>query len=158
MHRISSLAITTSLLLIDRLTKFWAGTTLDLGVPRPIIGNAIRWTRVHNAGGAFGIFQQNGTLFLLVSAIVSALLLGFLLFTKGKSALLRVGVSIVLAGAIGNLIDRAAQGYVLDFFEIRGFPVFNVADSCITIGAALIIIHVLFGGERDRSSQQADRP
>ena len=59
--------------------------------------------------------------------------------------------------ALGNLIDRLLYGFVLDFFEIRGFPVFNLADACITLGAGLIILHVLIGGDRDRARRQVDR-
>jgi len=157
MHRLPYFAITTVLLLLDRLSKFWAAGALDLGIPQPLIGNVIRLTRVHNAGGAFGIFQQNGTLFLIVSALVSLGMIGVLLFSGIRDRLLRIGLSVVLAGALGNLIDRVANGYVLDFFEIRGFPVFNVADACITVGAVLVIAYVLFGGERDRTGRQADR-
>ena len=147
---------TALLILCDRLTKAWALGALDLGQPRPLIGNVIRLTRVHNIGGAFGIFPGSGTLFIIVSAVIAVGIAVLLLSRHARSWLLRLGLCIVLAGAIGNLIDRIAYGYVLDFFEFRGFPVFNLADSCITVGAILIIIYVLFGGERDRSSRQAD--
>jgi len=150
------LAPTAVLILFDRLTKLWALNSLALGQPRPLIGNAIRLTRVHNIGGAFGIFPGSGTLFVVVSALIALVIIGLLLSRRLESWLLRLGLSVVLAGAIGNLIDRVAYGYVLDFFELRGFPVFNLADSCVTVGAILIIIYVLFGGERDRSTRQAD--
>jgi len=67
--------------------------------------------------------------------------------------LIKTGMAFVLAGAVGNLIDRIHWGYVLDFFEIRGFPIFNVADACITLGAVLIILSILFGGERHQSER-----
>jgi signal peptidase II len=69
------------------------------------------------------------------------------------SKLIKTGMAFVLAGALGNLIDRIHWGYVLDFFEIRGFPIFNVADSCITLGAVFIILSILFGGERHQSKR-----
>jgi len=154
--RILPFAPTTLLILFDRLTKLWALHALSLGHPQPLIGNTIRLTRVHNIGGAFGIFPGSGTLFIVVSAIIAIVITGLLLSKRAESWLLRLGLSIVLAGAVGNLIDRVFYGYVLDFFEIRGFPVFNLADSCVTVGAILIIIYVLFGGDRDRSTRQAD--
>ncbi|MBU0595124.1 signal peptidase II [Candidatus Bipolaricaulota bacterium] len=157
MDRIPYLSLTSALILLDRLAKWWAGHTLAYGRPQPLIGQAIRLTRVHNVGGAFGLFPGSGILFLAVSAIMSLVLIFLIATRRVHGVLSRIGVSIVLAGAIGNLIDRLMYGFVLDFFEIRGFPVFNLADACISVGAALIIIAVLFGGGRDRSEREADR-
>ncbi len=157
MDRIPYLFLTSALILLDRLAKWWASTALDVGRPVPLIGQAIRLTRVHNAGGAFGIFPGNGEIFLAVSGLISLVLLAVLLVGRVRGRLVRFGMSIVLAGAVGNLIDRLLYGYVLDFFEIRGFPVFNLADACITVGAGLIILDVLIGGGRHRSRRQADR-
>jgi signal peptidase II len=67
------------------------------------------------------------------------------------------GLALLLGGAVGNLIDRLAYGYVLDFLEIRGLFVNNFADVCVSVGTALVFIHVLFGGEKDRTTQEADR-
>jgi len=133
---------------LDRLTKWWAVSNLKLGEAHPLLGEAIRLTRVHNVGGAFGAFPGSGGVFIGVSMAVSAILVGVLVFRRDLSILLKVGIAVVLAGAIGNLIDRLVTGYVLDFFEIHGFPVFNLADACVTIGAGLIIVYVLFGGGR----------
>jgi len=151
------LSLTLVLLIIDRLLKWWASTSLEFAVPRNLIGNVIRLTRVHNVGGAFGLFPGGSTVFLVVSSIVAAVLFLILLTMHIDSRLIRAGMACVLAGAVGNLIDRIMWGYVLDFFEIRGFPIFNVADACITIGAGLIILAVLLGGERHRSRRKADR-
>jgi signal peptidase II len=157
MDRLSWLLPTAALVAVDRWTKAWAANALVIGKPVPLVGQSIRLTRVHNPGGVFGVFPGNGHVFVIVSLIVAVALLFLLLYPRRRSAFLRVGLATVLAGAIGNLIDRLATGYVLDFFEIRGFPVFNLADACVTVGAGLIIIHVLFGGERHRPRQQADR-
>jgi len=157
MDRIAYLVLSLVLILLDRLSKGWAEASLVLGQPTPLLGQGIRLTRVHNVGGAFGIFPGNGELFLAVSVGVSAVLLALLLSARVRKPLARFGTAVVLAGAVGNLIDRFALGYVLDFFEIRGFPVFNLADACITVGAGLIILHVLLGGERHRLRREADR-
>ena len=157
MARMRYLSLTLVLLIIDRLLKWWASTSLEFAVPRNLIGNVIRLTRVHNVGGAFGLFPGGSTVFLIVSSIVAAVLFLILLTMHIDSRLIRAGMACVLAGAVGNLIDRIMWGYVLDFFEIRGFPIFNVADACITIGAGLIILAVLLGGERHRSRRKADR-
>jgi len=156
MRRIPWLSLSAVLVLLDRVTKWWALRSLPLEQPQNLIGNSIRLTRVHNVGGAFGVFPGSGSLFIGVSVAISIILLVLLLSGRLRGWLLQTGVSIVLAGALGNLIDRLTYGYVLDFFEIRGFPIFNLADTCITIGAILIVIPILFGGERDRSSRKTD--
>ena len=158
MDRLRWLLPTAVLLLFDRLLKLWAACALDLGRPTPLLGNAVRLTRVHNTGGAFGLFPGTPAVFIAVSAVIAAALFVFLLSRWANDWLSKLGASILLAGAAGNLIDRATHGYVVDFFEIRGFPIFNLADACVTVGAVLIIAHVLFGGERHRSRRQADRP
>jgi len=135
----------------DRLTKVWAVSHLPLAVPQPLIGNAIRLTYVRNTGGVFGLLPGNSAAFIAASAVVSVALVVLLLLRRVRGAWLRAGLSVILAGAIGNLIDRAVYGYVIDFFEIRGFPIFNLADSCITVGALLVIVVVLWGGDRHRS-------
>ena len=157
MARSRYFSLTLILLIIDRLTKWWISTTLDRGVPNNLIGNVIRLTRVHNDGGAFGIFPGGGIVFLVVSGVVSLILFLILLTMQIDSRLIRTGMAFVLAGALGNLVDRIQWGYVLDFFEIRGFPIFNVADACITVGAVFIVLAILFGGERNRSEGEADR-
>lgn len=147
------LVLALVLLAVDQATKWWVATTLTFGQPNNLIGDVIRLTRVHNDGGAFGIFQGAGTIFLIVSSVVSVILLLILLTMTIDSRLIKTGMAFVLAGAVGNLIDRFHWGYVLDFFEIRGFPIFNVADACISVGAVFIILSILFGGERHRSER-----
>ncbi len=138
---------------LDRLTKGWAASTLIRSEPRPFLGHVIRLTRVHNVGGAFGIFPGNGTLFIVVSSVVAIGLFVYLLVADLRGKLLNAGLALVLAGAIGNLIDRLHYGYVLDFFEVRGFSIFNLADACITVGVGLILVHTFLGGERDRATR-----
>jgi signal peptidase II len=157
MRKLFPFLVAGSIVGLDRLLKGWAMNTLPLGVPRPLIGDVIRLTRVHNVGGAFGIFQQNGLLFLVVSALVGCGLIALLAARPPRGVWAPLGLSIILGGAIGNLIDRLTYGPVIDFFEIRGFPVFNLADACVTVGTGLVLIHMLFGGDRHRSRGQADR-
>ena len=153
MKRLPFFLLTVALVVFDQLAKLWAARNLILGNPQPLIGSAVRLTRVHNAGGAFGIFPGNGEVFVAVSVVISLVLAALLLSRRLTSPVLRSGLAIILAGAIGNLIDRLIHGYVLDFFEIRGFPVFNVADACVTVGAMAVIYHVLFA-----SAHRGDRP
>jgi signal peptidase II len=157
MVRIRYFSLTVLLLVIDRLTKLWAHAHLQLAEPHRVLGNFVYFIRVHNEGGAFGIFPGGGLVFLIVSSIVSFILFVILLTMHIDSKLIQAGMAVVLAGALGNLIDRIQWGYVLDFFQIRGFAIINVADACITVGAGLIILSILLGGEHHRSERKADR-
>jgi len=141
------------LLALDRFTKAWASTTLALGDPHPLIGNAIRLTHVHNSGGAFGVLARVPGLFVAVSILIALAAAVTFLVLRGRRAFLRLALVFVFVGAVGNLVDRLTLGYVVDFFEIVGFPVFNVADSCVTIGAVLLVLYALFGGERRSTSR-----
>ncbi len=157
MRRLVYLLLAGILVGADRLLKAWAAHSLVLGESRPLWGNVFRLTRMHNVGGAFGIFPGSGLLFLAVSALVSVVLFVLLVLGKPRGWFLRTGLTLVLAGAVGNLIDRLQFGYVLDFFEVRGFSIFNLADSCVTVGVVIILLHALFGGEKDRASRATDR-
>jgi signal peptidase II len=140
------------LLLADRITKAWATNSLALGDPHPLLGNAIRLTRVHNTGGAFGVLAARPALFIAVSMVIAVAAVVVFVVLRGRRPLLRLSLVLVFVGAVGNVIDRLSVGYVVDFFEIVGFPVFNVADSCVTVGAILLVVYALVGGGRPSTS------
>jgi len=146
MNRIRAFLITGAVIAVDRVFKAWITSWLPLATPRPLIGNTLRLTRVHNVGGAFGVFPGSGILFIVVSSLAVCVLTFLLIARRGTGTLSTLGMSMVLGGAAGNLIDRLAFGYVIDFFELRGFPVINVADASISIGAALIVLAMLLQG------------
>jgi len=156
MNRVPYLTLAGFAVGLDRLLKWWAITNLSLAESRPLIGETIRLTRVHNHGGALGIFPGNGTLFVVASSIVALIVLFFIARGRYHSRLLNTGLALVLGGAVGNLIDRLLYGYVLDFLEVRGLFVNNLADVCVTVGIGLIVIHTFFGGDEDRSSRSVD--
>ncbi len=149
------LTLAGALLALDRITKAWAARTLTVGDPQPLIGDAIRLTRVHNTGGAFGVLAGSPILFIVISSVISVTVVVAFLVLRGRRPLLRSALVLVFVGAVGNLVDRLSAGYVIDFFEIVGFPVFNVADSCITLGAALIVLYALVGGGRPSTSPES---
>lgn len=148
MNRVTSFAIAALCMGVDRLLKWWVKGSIALNESRPLIGQNIRLTRVHNAGGAMGILPGGSTVFLVVSLVVSLAIAVLLLMRKDESRLMSTGLGLLLGGAVGNVIDRLAYGYVLDFLEIKGLFVNNLADVCVSVGTALIIAHVIFGGER----------
>lgn len=145
MRSLRPLLLTATVLALDQGTKAWAVRSLVIGNPRPLLGNLLRLTRVHNPGGAFGLFPQHTGAFIAVSAAV-VLVLGAVLFVGRWHGVSRVGSALLLGGAVGNLVDRLRWGYVLDFLEVSGLPVFNLADTAIVVGAGLLALSLLAGG------------
>ena len=127
--------IVTSVIFLDQLTKFLALRFLQLNTPVPLIKNFLNLTLVHNRGAAFGFFQNQLLLFVLVSLFAIGLILYNL---KTNSIILKLSLSLILGGAIGNLVDRLRFGFVVDFLDLRIWPVFNIADSVITIAALVL--------------------
>ena len=135
--------IVTSVILLDQTTKFLALRFLQLNTPVPLIKNFLNLTLVHNRGAAFGLFQNQQFLFVLVSFFAIGLIL-YNLKNKTNSIILKLSLSLILGGCVGNLIDRLRFGFVVDFLDLRIWPVFNIADSVITIAAVLLIWELLF--------------
>ncbi len=137
-----SLLTTFSVVLIDRITKVFFSDLLFYGESLPIISNVLHMTLIHNTGIAFGLFKDQGIVFIIIPVIAIVLLVfNIQYYRQNNEALSRVYIvafSLILGGAIGNLIDRIAFGYVIDFIDFRVWPVFNIADSAITIGAVMI--------------------
>ena len=139
---------TALIIAADQLTKWWASTTFPLNGQGQYVTLGFYFTYVKNTGAAFGILQ-NGTLVLgILSAVVSACLFIYLLRDRTTPLIQRTALTLILGGAIGNMIDRFRLGYVIDFIHFNvgnfSFPVFNVADSCVVIGAGLLLITSLF--------------
>lgn len=138
-----SLAIVSSVVGLDRLSKIFFSHLLSLGESWVIFRNVLHMTLVHNTGIAFGMFKNQGVVFIIIPLILIALLVyNFYHYKYNNEKLSRiyvVAVSLIIAGAIGNLVDRILYGYVIDFIDFRIWPVFNIADSAITIGACLLL-------------------
>ena len=132
-------------LFFDQFTKFLVFKNLTLNQSIPVINNIFHLTLVFNKGAAFGIFKNYTFLFIGASLLI-IIFIGFS-FKKRYHALkinlLNLSMALILSGAIGNLIDRVRFGYVIDFLDFRIWPVFNIADSLITIGAILLAYSVL---------------
>lgn len=127
---------------LDQLTKALALKKLEPGVSIPLIKNIFHLTLVGNTGSAFGLFKNSTIIFIVVTLIAVIVILRYL-FTKRVDTLARFSLFLILGGATGNLIDRLRFGYVVDFLDFRIWPVFNIADSAITIGAVLIGYSIL---------------
>ena len=139
-----SLITITVVVFTDRFLKIYFSKTLDMGESWPVIRNVLHMTLVHNTGIAFGLFKNQGIVFIIIP-MIAIILLAFNIYyyrsnKENLSRMYIVAFSLILGGAIGNLIDRITFGYVIDFIDFRIWPVFNVADSAITIGAGIILL------------------
>ncbi len=129
----------------DRLTKNFALILKD-GSSRTFIKNVIDFVYLENRGAAFGIMQNARAVFIVITVAVLVGVAAYIFVKKPKNKLLLSSLGLIAGGAVGNLIDRIMQGYVVDFIEttFMDFPVFNVADICVCIGVALLILYMLF--------------
>ena len=137
-----STATVLSVIVFDRLTKIFFSGRLSLGESIPVIKNIFHFSLVHNTGIAFGMFKDGGIVFIIIP-IIAIIFIFFNIYLhrqhKEMGWLLVVAFSLILGGALGNLIDRLIFGYVIDFIDFRIWPVFNIADSAITIGTVIIL-------------------
>jgi signal peptidase II len=127
--------------LSDRILKMLVFENFSLGNSYPVLSDVLHITPVHNSGIAFGLFGNlDNIVFVCVAFFALSLMLYFLIVKKPKSILLILSISLIFSGAAGNLTDRIIYGYVFDFIDLKVWPVFNIADSAITIGAGLILV------------------
>ena len=128
----------------DQVSKYFILENLSLGESAPVIASVFHLTSVRNTGIAFGLFQQHP---IYLTAIISVCVLVLIFFSRRLcrgSSLEKIAYGLILGGAVGNLVDRARFGWVVDFLDFRIWPVFNIADSGITIGVALFAWQILF--------------
>lgn len=123
----------------DQLTKLLVASQLAPGESLPLIPPALYLTCVRNTGAAFGLFKGQQLLFIGLAALVMAWMIRELLAKPSLPAPSIWACALILGGAAGNLLDRARFGYVVDFIDLRIWPVFNIGDSAITIGVALLL-------------------
>jgi len=127
---------------IDQYTKHLVAAHFFPGESRILVNHVLWLTYVQNEHGAFGLFGSHP---LVLAALASLVLVSFFLWYRNERGgwATHVAFALILGGAVGNIVDRVRLSYVVDFFDLRWFPVFNVADSCITIGVALLLIRML---------------
>lgn len=137
LHRLTRTAC--AVLLLDQLTKFAVQRAFAPGESLPALPPLLSLTYVQNTGAAFGLFKGQRVLFILLAAGIAAWILREALAAPAQSRSAAWGFALVLGGSAGNLIDRLRFGYVVDFLDFHVWPVFNVADSAITVGVALLL-------------------
>jgi signal peptidase II len=147
------LPLTAGVLFLDQVSKSAVSSSLKMHEIKPIIHGLLNLTRVHNTGAAFGLLAGQPSIlrtffFLGVSLLAMGVVFWMLFRLPPEHKVEHVALSLIFGGALGNVIDRARLGEVIDFIDVyyRSFhwPAFNVADSAITIGVMLLLYRVLF--------------
>ena len=130
----------------DQVVKMCIVNNFSLHEGMEFIKGIVSILYVRNTGAAWGMFEGKMFFFYLITAVAVGTLLYLMFKEKGKSKLLLTAYSLILAGAVGNFIDRIRLGYVVDMFkfEFIDFPIFNVADICLTIGVIFLFYYVIF--------------
>ncbi|MFA5409647.1 MAG: signal peptidase II [Bacilli bacterium] len=142
---------------IDQLVKVLVMTSSVGNISVPVVDNFFSLTYVENSGAAWGIFSGSRWFLIIISILSLYAIVKYFLLDIRVTRVEFVAYSLLLGGIIGNLIDRIVYGYVIDYADFRfgtyQFPVFNLADSAIVIGACLVIIHLIRNAIKQRSKK-----
>ncbi len=141
------LVISAALVALDQISKYLVVLYLPREAQIKVIPYLFNFTYVENRGAAWGMMADSRWIFIIVSAVAISVLAVLLLYAAKSKKFFVASLVLIFAGGIGNMIDRIANGYVVDFIQFdffQKFPVFNVADSYVTIGGAMLIIYMLF--------------
>jgi signal peptidase II len=139
-------SIAGSMILLDQFTKGWVRTNVPSGsifMPDFWLTPFARIMNWHNSGAALGLFQGAGSIITILSFVVSIAIIYYFPQIPAREWAMRLSMSLLLGGAIGNVLDRLFHGYVTDFISIWRLPVFNIADLCITSGVVILAFGML---------------
>lgn len=157
--------LVAALVALDQLVKYLVVQQIPLGEHVPFLPHLLDLTYVENTGAAFSMFSQHTWVLTLISLVLSVVLAVGVFKPLFRHPFGRTALALLLAGAVGNLIDRALQGYVVDMFHVlfMEFAVFNVADICVVVGGFAAVIYYLFfyekleGGPKEPENSQEGR-
>jgi len=146
------LVLIAGIIAIDQFTKYLTVAHLQVGQVIDFLPGVMSLTHLQNFGAAWSMFEGQMLFFIIVTTVVVVVAFYFLLKYMKSSKLMAISLSLVIAGGIGNLIDRVRQGFVTDMFHLDfiSFPIFNVADISLVIGVALIFIWAILDELKDR--------
>lgn len=127
---------------------------MSLGMSIPVIENIFHISYVLNPGAAFGILEHKTEFLVLIALLMILAVIYIYPRIPSYNRLIRVGLGLLVGGSIGNVIDRVKTGYVVDFFDFRIWPVFNIADTAIVCGVALIIFSTIFSTVKEDADNE----
>lgn len=133
------LLIAAFVVVVDQFTKYLVTSNMIEGMGIPIIEGIFHLTFILNPGAAFGILENNRWFFVITAVSVLLFLFYYRRTIMAESRMVQLGIALFAGGAFGNLIDRIRTGLVIDFFDFRIWPIFNVADIAICLGVGLIL-------------------
>ena len=140
--------VIVALVTVDQVTKLMASSMLTAGESVDVIAGVFRFTYVENRGAAFGMLSEHRWVFMILSTLAIVALFIYLWKFRPDSELGCMALSMIIAGGIGNMLDRCYLGYVVDFLDFCAFPeiwmwVFNVADVCVCVGGGLMVLWLI---------------
>jgi len=158
------LAIAVIVIILDQATKIWVRANIPdytYIIPIEQLGEIFVFEHVHNYGAAFGILQNQGSLFIVIAIVVTAAILYYAGTLNPQQRTLRLLLGLQLGGAIGNVVDRLYQGFVTDFIrigipQVYYWPNFNIADSAIVCGVIGLAIYIFVDDFRTQRAQRAE--
>lgn len=155
-NALSWLLLSAVVIVLDQLSKWWALVALQpAGLPHPVIPGFLNWTLAFNTGAAFSFLANSAGwqrwFFVLLAVAISAVLVVWLSRTPRRDWKTAMPLALIVGGALGNLVDRLHAAQVTDFIQVYyrqwSYPVFNVADCGITVGAVMLVAFGLFAGK-----------
>jgi signal peptidase II len=160
-RRVAAIVFVTAAVIVavDQVTKALVVSSLREGESRRVIGGVVSWTLQRNPGSAFGLFRHFPVVFTILAALIALLIV--VRAPRVQDRLTAVALCLVLGGAVGNLVDRIARppgvfrGRVIDFIDFHWWPVFNLADSAVVIGAVLLLISSYRAERRAKARERA---
>ena len=147
---------------LDQLSKYLVVANMGLHESVDIIPGVLRFTYIQNDGAAFGSMDEHRWIFMVLSTVAIIGILVYLFWKKPQDKLLLSSLILITGGGVGNMIDRVALGYVIDFIDFCAFPkiwmwVFNIADSCVCIGAGLLALWLILDMVREVKAEKAKK-
>ena len=138
------LILIVGLIIVDQIVKHWVTSNIPLNGSRTFIPGLLDLDNLHNTGAAWSMLEGRQWFFAVIT-VIAIIVVAYLMWKNRRSAWIMTGLSLIMAGAVGNFIDRLSQRYVVDMFALKNvnFPVFNVADACLTVGVFIMLIVVL---------------
>jgi signal peptidase II len=151
--------VVTIILVLDQVTKALVRAYIPFGgqwMPVEWLAPYFRFVYWHNTGAAFGLFQNGGLVFGIMAVIVSGFIIYYFPQVPKENKWMRIALSMQMAGALGNLIDRLRFGPVTDFISVGSFAVFNIADSSITVGVGILILAMWLEDRKEKQKSTGE--
>ncbi|MBQ7123119.1 MAG: signal peptidase II [Oscillospiraceae bacterium] len=155
MFQLISTILAALLIAVDQIVKNWAAEVLTKG-EIAVIENVLYFKYAENTGIAFSMFSDNRWILIGLTSAMLIAVLAFFLSGKVTAKLEQFSLALILAGGVGNLIDRISLGYVIDFIDVRiiNFAIFNIADICICVGAFLLCVAVYISDKKEKDAEK----